>query len=401
MKLSIIIPVYNEEKTILELLRRVEAVNFPIEREIIIVDDGSTDGTAQLLKSLTHADDTRTNADSELLYRDLTYKIRGAAFNVRKKIGLGHKESVYQKALEEELGSLQLNFEKEKVIDVIYNDKKIGVYRPDFLIENKIILEIKALPFIGKNERQQIWTYLKGSKYKLLLLINFASKDVQIERVVYDTARLIPRQSALSQRQSALKVIFEEKNQGKGAALRRGFKVAGGEIIAIQDADLEYNPEDLPKLIQPILEGRADIVYGSRFLTKRKHGYPIFYLGNQLLSFLFLIFYGKKITDPWTCYKVFKKEIIRNIKLESRGFDLELELTAKFLRKGYTRSARQLVRSGKDQKQTFVSPLAANYKILELPISYQSRTYKEGKKIKWTDGLKAFWTLIKYRFYAP
>ncbi len=154
-------------------------------------------------QSRTYADGTRTDADNKLLYEDLTYKIRGAVFQVRKKIGLGHKESIYQQALEKEFKDLQFNFEKEKSIDVIYDGKKIGVYRPDFIIEDKIILEIKALPFIGINEERQVWTYLKGSNYKLILLVNFSSQDVFIKRIVYDAARNSQRESALSPRESA------------------------------------------------------------------------------------------------------------------------------------------------------------------------------------------------------
>lgn len=269
MKLSIIIPVYNEEKTILEILRRVEAVKFPIEKEIIIVNDGSTDKTIEILKKF---------------------------------------ETQY-------------------------------------------------------------------------------------------------------------KIIHLSKNRGKGFAIKTGIQEVKGNIIAIQDADLEYNPEELPKLIQPILQSHklrknvdqdADdhgclpestsaeggnirvnprydlresafygvedvkVVYGSRFLTKHKPRYKISYFGNKFLSFLFWLLYGKKINDPWTCYKVFKKEIIQDMNFQSNGFEFEMELTVKILKAGY--------------------------KILEIPISYQSRTYEEGKKIKIKDGLKAIWTVIKYRF---
>jgi len=152
--------------------------------------------------SRTNADLTLTDADSDgLLYEGLTYKIRGAAFKVRKEVGLGHKEIIYQKALEEEFKKMNLNYEREKTIDVKYEDKKIGIYRPDFVIDNKIIIEIKSLPFIGNKEEKQMWTYLKGSEYKLLLLINFSSDDVYFKRIVYDIAR--PRMSASSPRKSA------------------------------------------------------------------------------------------------------------------------------------------------------------------------------------------------------
>ncbi|MEK7501193.1 MAG: GxxExxY protein, partial [Patescibacteria group bacterium] len=130
------------------------------------------------------------NADKRgLLYEDLTYKIRGAVFSVYNHLGPAFKESVYHKALEEELMKAGLVFEKEKVIDILYENKKIGVYRPDFIVEDKVIIEIKALPFIGKLERQQIWHYLKGSKYRLALLVNFGGRELYIDRVAYDSIR--------------------------------------------------------------------------------------------------------------------------------------------------------------------------------------------------------------------
>ena len=224
MRLSIIVPVYNEEKTILEILRRVQAVDFGMEKEIIVIDDGSIDGTRETLKA-----------------------------------------------------------------------------------------------------------------------------EVQ----------------------SNIKIIFQEKNCGKGAALRRGFQEATGDIIAVQDADLEYHPQELPSLLAPILQGQSRIVYGARFLRPHQPRYKLFYKGNCLISWLFGAIYGVRINDPWTGYKVFRREVLAPLHLTSQGFDLEIELTAKWLK--------------------------AKEKILELPISYQSRTYQEGKKIKWTDGIRALWAIIKYR----
>ncbi|MBU1132554.1 translation elongation factor 4 [Patescibacteria group bacterium] len=127
--------------------------------------------------------------ESKLLYEDLTYKIRGAAFNVKKNLGLGHKEKIYQKALEAEFKKLGLLYESEKSIEVFYDDKKIGVYRPDFIIENKVIVELKSLPFIGERENSQCQSYLKGSEYKVLVLINFSKTDVEFKRFIYDRAR--------------------------------------------------------------------------------------------------------------------------------------------------------------------------------------------------------------------
>src|SRR3989344_2908336 len=150
----------------------------------------------------------QASADGEFLYENITYKIRGAAFKVKKELGLGHKEIVYQKALVEEFRKIGLVFESEKSLDVFYDGVKVGLYRPVFIIENKIIVELKALPFISKQEETQHWNYLKGSVYKIALLINFGGSDISFKRIVYDTARsenqfLRQRQSAFSPRESA------------------------------------------------------------------------------------------------------------------------------------------------------------------------------------------------------
>lgn len=179
-------------------------------------------------------------------------------------------------------------------------------------------------------------------------------------------------QALNKQEKNNYKIIFQGRNCGKGAALLRGFSEADGDIIAIQDADLEYDPHDLPKLIEPIFLGKTEIVYGARFLTQHQPRYKLFFWGNRFLAFLLSLLYGRKINDPWTCYKVFKKSVLKDLNLYSNGFDLEIELTSKFLKR--------------------------NYIILEIPISYQSRGYKDGKKIKWQDGLKAIIAILKYRF---
>ena len=147
--------------------------------------------------------ETRTNTDELLLYEDLTYKIRGSVFEVKKQIGLGHKETVYQKALAEELHKRGVKFESEKIINISYKNKKVGTYQPDFVVDGKVIVELKALSYVGEAHQKQVWSYLKGSPYKLALLINFGSKDVEMKRIVYDTARG-PRGSASSPRESVL-----------------------------------------------------------------------------------------------------------------------------------------------------------------------------------------------------
>lgn len=226
MKISVLIPVYNEAKTILEIIKRVEAVG--LAEEIIVVDDGSSDGTAEILKQIS------------------------------------------------------------------------------------------------------------GKEYK---------------------------------------IVFKEHNTGKGSAIKEGLKFVTGDIVIIQDADLEYNPKDYPTLIEPIISGKADIVYGSRWLNRKLKEIPlnIYKFGRWFITVLTNILYGIKITDEPCGYKVFKTKIIKNISLECEGFEFCSEITVKAIRSGY--------------------------KIYEVAISYSPRTVSEGKKITYLDGLKAIVTLFKYRFW--
>ncbi|MBT7169853.1 glycosyltransferase family 2 protein [Candidatus Woesearchaeota archaeon] len=167
-------------------------------------------------------------------------------------------------------------------------------------------------------------------------------------------------------------VLLHKKNRGKGAAIRTGLNAIGGDIVIIQDADLEYDPKDYPKLIKPILEGKTQVVYGSRFLNKKnKHQYGLNMFATRLLTFMANILYNARITDEPTCYKVFTKQAIKSVDLKCEKFEFCPEVTAKIRKNGY--------------------------KIIEVPIEYNSRSIEEGKKINWKDGVQAIWTLIKYR----
>lgn len=231
MILSIIIPCYNEKNTILEILEKVSSVEIGMEKEIIIIDDGSTDGTREILRSIS-------DKDNPVVFR----------------------------------------------------------------------------------------------------------------------------------------VIFHPRNMGKGMAIRTGLKHASGDVIIIQDADLEYDPEDYHKLVAPIIEGKASVVYGSRNLERNEKSYWTYYLGGRFLSILTNLLYGSNITDEATCYKVFSHQVVDNIDLKCKGFEFCPEVTAKVLRKGYN--------------------------IFEVPIRYNPRHVEEGKKIRPKDGVQAVWTLIKYRFIS-
>ncbi len=226
-KLSVIVPIFNERNTVVEVLRRMRAVDLPdgIEREIIVVDDGSTDGTREVLRQL---------ADS------------------------------------------------------------------------------------------------------------------------------------------TVRIVLHDVNRGKGAALRTGFTHATGEYILVQDADLEYDPEDWPKLLNPVLRGRARVVYGSRFTGERRNMLLLHWIGNRFLSMTTNVLYNTTLSDMETCYKLIDRTLVEEMNLQASRFDIEAEITAKILKRGV--------------------------RIYEVPISYSGREFEEGKKITWRDGFSALYTLIKYRF---
>jgi len=248
MKLSIVIPVFNEKQYIAELIRRVQAVELNgVEKEIIIIDDFSTDGTREFLQEM---ENTREGSDSHI--------VNDSGSNI--------------------------------TIDLTY-----------------------------------------------------------------------------------LRFFYHGRNMGKGAALRMGIGNATGDVVIIQDADLEYDPKDYTRLLEPIKDGRADVVYGSRFLGgPHRVLYFRHYIGNKLLTFMSNLLTNINLTDMETCYKVFKMEVLKDIKIEENRFGFEPEITAKIAKNGH--------------------------RIYEVPISYSGRTYEEGKKINWKDGIKALWYILKYNF---
>ncbi len=199
-------------------------------------------------------------------------------------------------------------------------------------------------------------------------------EGVETDLVVVDDCSGDGTREVLTElRNPRVKVLLHDVNRGKGAALRTGFATATGEIILVQDADLEYNPEEYPVLLKPILQGYADVVYGSRFLGG-PHRVHLFWhmVGNRMLTLLSNMMSNLNLTDMETCYKVFKREVLAGITLKSDRFGFEPEVTLKVARGGW--------------------------RVYEVPISYHGRDYAEGKKIGWKDGVSAIWTIVKYRF---
>lgn len=227
-------------------------------------------------------------------------------------------------------------------------EKKLSIIIPCYNEKNNIINIVKKVlesPISNKE----------------ILIVDDCSNDGTIEILERDILPMVSR------------IIYHDNNLGKGAALRTGIKAAQGDVLIIQDADLEYDPMDYPKLVFPIFNDEADVVYGSRF-TKGSN-YPNAYwqniLANQFLTFLSNCFTGLKITDMETCYKAFKREIIQSIDIEENRFGFEPEVTAKISKN--------------------------NYRLVEVPISYYPRSVEEGKKIRCKDGLRAIYCILKYR----
>ncbi len=206
-------------------------------------------------------------------------------------------------------------------------------------------------------------------------------RGVTIETVIVDDCSSDSTREILQKiKDESIKIYYHKKNKGKGAAVRTALEHVKGDIIAIQDADLEYDPNNIKKLIKPILDGNSDIVYGSRFdgtklvlFGKNKTPLPLHLIGNRFLTFLTNMLFSASITDMETGCKILKKNVLNDIRLRANGFDFEPEITSKMLKKGY--------------------------KINEIPIEFNPRTVNDGKKITWKDGIKAAYYLFKYRFF--
>lgn len=209
-------------------------------------------------------------------------------------------------------------------------------------------------------------------------------EDVKKEIIVVDDAS---KDSSMDKVQSAMKMhkiknielLKHKVNKGKGAAVVTGMKESSGEMIIVQDADLEYNPEDINRLLEPVMKGKSKVVYGSRLkdyplriVGQKKTPLITHYIGNKFLTFITNLLYESNLTDMETCYKLFKREVVEDMKINARRFDFEPEITAKILKSGF--------------------------KIKEVPIKVKPRGYDEGKKISWRDGFIAVWTLFKYKF---
>lgn len=229
------------------------------------------------------------------------------------------------------------------------------------------------------NEQKSILALLHEVKK-----VNLKQLGVRKEIIVVNDGSTDQTADLLAQ-EDDIKVITHRQNQGKGAAIRTGIQNAQGDILLIQDADLEYDPAEYPQLINPILQNKAKVVYGSRYISgiqqqrnrdflKKQHekAYTLFYVGGRIITFITNLLYGANITDEATCYKVFTSDVIKQIKLDCKKFEFCPEITAKIRKQGYN--------------------------ILEVPISYNPRSVEDGKKIKFRDGFQAILTLVKYHF---
>lgn len=236
------------------------------------------------------------------------------------------------------------------------NMQKLSIIIPAYNEENTIRRVIESVRAVN----------LPGGMGKELIVVNDCSRD---------NTRQVLEKYILENPDAGIRLLNHEANKGKGAALHTGIKHATGDYVIVQDADLEYDPREFNQLLQPILDGFADVVYGSRFMGGNPHRILFFWhsIGNKFLTFGSNMFTNLNLTDMETCYKMFKREIIQSLELKEKRFGFEPEVTAKIAR-------------------------IEGIRIYEVGISYYGRTYKEGKKIGWKDGFRALWCIVKYSF---
>jgi glycosyltransferase involved in cell wall biosynthesis len=216
------------------------------------------------------------------------------------------------------------------------------------------------------NEKKTIQAIVK--KVLAVKLLHVQKEIIIVDDYSTDGTRKILKQ--LEKKYPSFKIIYHQQNLGKGGAVKSGLKQATGDYLLIQDADLEYDPQDIPRLLKPILEGRAEVVYGSRFTGERRNMFFWHMLGNKFLSLLTNVLYNTTLSDMEVCYKLFTKESLKGVQLKENRWGFDPEITVKFLKKGI--------------------------RIYEVPISYSGRELSEGKKISWRDGFRIFLVLIKY-----
>src|SRR3954462_13992183 len=231
-------------------------------------------------------------------------------------------------------------------------------------IKNPLVDPLLSVVMPVFNERDTVEEIIRRT-----LLVPVRAQLVVVDDYSTDGTRDI---LARLQPELGFTLVLQPQNAGKGSALRRGFQEVRGDLVVIQDADLEYSPEEFPQLIELICQGRADVVYGSRFLGKHRVFMFTHYMGNRLLTMATNILYNTMLTDMETCYKVMRTEVLRSMSLEADGFGIEPEMTAKIFKRGY--------------------------RVYEVPISYAVFCLKKRKKIAWTAGLGALWVLLKFRF---
>jgi glycosyltransferase involved in cell wall biosynthesis len=249
--------------------------------------------------------------------------------------------------------------------------KKLGVFH----IPDDFVLSVVIPVYNERNTIHEILKQVRAVPLRTqIILVDDCSKDGTREVL-----------NQLKDDNPSLTVVFHDINRGKGAALRTGFKHATGQVVIVQDADLEYDPSEYPRLIQPILEGKADVVYGSRFIGET-HRVLYFWhsLANKFLTLLSNIFTNLNLTDMEVCYKVFRHEVIQGIQLQSNRFGFEPEVTAKVAR------FRMPALEGRPARKC---------RVYEMPVSYNGRDYREGKKIGWKDGVQALYCIVRYAYY--